>query len=193
MSGASSRSGKATTSASAATRGSPPRTFYAVSGISGVSKMNNIHWPLSAVNSKSTQSHPKQQLISCKLDLIMEQLPQEPPSGQRRKRARSPGALRLTPRFLGSGAQRNGPRSRVRRRGRGRTHGPETGQYNRVKILVARWPFGLEGLWVRYAAKFDPFLSLDCTLSPSNPTPIQGKEGIKLCDLATLVRNAHSM
>ena len=29
-------------------------------------------------------------------------------------------------------------------------------------LYVFVWPFGLEGLWLRYAAKFDPFLSLDC-------------------------------
>ena len=28
--------------------------------------------------------------------------------------------------------------------------------------MVCIWPFGLEGLWLRYTAKFDPFLSLDC-------------------------------
>ena len=38
---------------------------------------------------------------------------------------------------------------------------------------------------LRYAAKFDPFLSLDCAPTPSTPT-IQGKEGIKFCHLATL-------
>ena len=37
---------------------------------------------------------------------------------------------------------------------------------------------------LRYAAKFDPFLSLDCALHPG---AIQGKEGIKFCHLATLV------
>ena len=40
---------------------------------------------------------------------------------------------------------------------------------------------------LRYAAKFDPFLSLDCF--PTNalhPGAIQGKEGIKFCHLATL-------
>ena len=38
------------------------------------------------------------------------------------------------------------------------------------------------GLWLRYAAKFDPFLAL-------HPGAIQGKEGIKFCHLATLIRN----
>ena len=36
------------------------------------------------------------------------------------------------------------------------------------------------------AAKFDPFLSLDCAPTPSNPGAMQGKEGIKFCRLATL-------
>ena len=41
---------------------------------------------------------------------------------------------------------------------------------------------------LRYAAKFDPFLSLDC--APTlHPGAIQGKEGIKFCDLATLPRD----
>ena len=41
---------------------------------------------------------------------------------------------------------------------------------------------------LRYAAKFDPFLSLDCAPTPSSPHPgaIQGKEGIKFCHLATM-------
>ena len=38
---------------------------------------------------------------------------------------------------------------------------------------------------LRYAAKFDPFLSLDCALPTTGA--IQGKEGIKFCHLATLV------
>ena len=42
---------------------------------------------------------------------------------------------------------------------------------------------------LRFAAKFDPFLSLDCA-SPlplsSTPGAIQEKEGIKFCHLATL-------
>ena len=43
------------------------------------------------------------------------------------------------------------------------------------------------GLWLRYAAKFDPFLSLDCAPTPSTlGQAIQGKEGIKFCNLATL-------
>ena len=36
---------------------------------------------------------------------------------------------------------------------------------------------------LRYAAKFDPFLSLD---RAPHPGTIQGKEGIKFCYLATL-------
>ena len=37
---------------------------------------------------------------------------------------------------------------------------------------------------LRYAAKFDPFPSLDCAPTPS--TLAQSKEGIKFCHLATL-------
>ena len=43
--------------------------------------------------------------------------------------------------------------------------------------IVCVWPFGLEGLWMaplRYAAKLDPFLSLDCT--PTQSTLVQSKE-----------------
>ena len=37
------------------------------------------------------------------------------------------------------------------------------------------------------AAKFDPFLSLDCPPPPAlHPGAIQGKKGIKFCQLATL-------
>ena len=39
---------------------------------------------------------------------------------------------------------------------------------------------------LRYAAKFDPFLSLDCASHALQPGAIQGKEGIKFCPLATL-------
>ena len=39
---------------------------------------------------------------------------------------------------------------------------------------------------VRYAAKLDPFLSLDCAHHALHPGAIQGKEGIKFCHLATL-------
>ena len=39
---------------------------------------------------------------------------------------------------------------------------------------------------LRYAAKFDPFLSLDCAPHTLHPGAIQGKEGIKFCHLATL-------
>ena len=35
------------------------------------------------------------------------------------------------------------------------------------------------------AAKFDPFLALDCAIHALHPSAIQGKEGIKLCHLAT--------
>ena len=41
---------------------------------------------------------------------------------------------------------------------------------------------------LRCAAKFDPFLSLDC--APAlHPGAIQGKEGIKFCYLATMERD----
>ena len=41
---------------------------------------------------------------------------------------------------------------------------------------------------LRFTAKFDPFLSLDCTPPPPalHPGAIQGKELIKVCHLATL-------
>ena len=40
---------------------------------------------------------------------------------------------------------------------------------------------------LRYAAKYDPFISLDCAPMPSTPGAIQGKEEIKFCHLATLL------
>ena len=40
---------------------------------------------------------------------------------------------------------------------------------------------------LRYAAKFDPVLSLDCAPHALHPGTIQGKEGIKFCHLATIV------
>ena len=52
---------------------------------------------------------------------------------------------------------------------------------------LANWAWRTTAL-LRYPAKFDPFLSLDC--APTAPTlhhaTIQGKEGIKFCHLATL-------
>ena len=42
---------------------------------------------------------------------------------------------------------------------------------------------------LRYTATFDPFLSLDSP-PPLQPRAIQGKEGIKLCHLATWVSQA---
>ena len=45
-------------------------------------------------------------------------------------------------------------------------------------------PFVLEGLWLHHAAKFHPFLSLDCVGGR------WGKEGIKFCYLATLIFTA---
>ena len=58
------------------------------------------------------------------------------------------------------------------------------------QMVIARfkdcrvWPFGLEGLWLRYAplryaAKFDPFLSLDCAPSPPHwRNPRKGRDQI---------------
>ena len=40
-----------------------------------------------------------------------------------------------------------------------------------------------------YAAKFDPFLSLDCTPHALHAGAIQGKEGIKSCRLVTLLES----
>ena len=58
--------------------------------------------------------------------------------------------------------------------------------------ILKLYVFGPSGFWtmapLRYAAKFDPFLSLDCALHPGT---IQGKEGIKFCHLATLAAAAH--
>ena len=47
---------------------------------------------------------------------------------------------------------------------------------------------------LRYAAKLDPYLSLDVGLHPRalHPGAIQGKEGIKFCHLATLDRNTEA-
>ena len=49
--------------------------------------------------------------------------------------------------------------------------------------------FAPSGFWtmapLRCAAKFDPFLSLDCAPHALHPGAIQGKEGIKFCHLAT--------
>ena len=56
--------------------------------------------------------------------------------------------------------------------------------------IFRSYVFGPLGFWtmapLRYAAKFDPFLSLDCAATPSTPGTIQGKEGIKFCHLATV-------
>ena len=40
---------------------------------------------------------------------------------------------------------------------------------------------------LRYDAKFDPFLSLDCAPAALLPSVIHGKEGMKFCHLATLL------
>ena len=59
--------------------------------------------------------------------------------------------------------------------------------YGRIFRLYV---FGPLGFWtmapLRCAAKFDPFLSLDCAPPALHPGAIQGKEGIKFCHLATL-------
>ena len=50
---------------------------------------------------------------------------------------------------------------------------------------------------LRYTAKFDPFLALDCAKLPwiapptLHPGAIQGKEGIKFCHLAILSVGGH--
>ena len=50
------------------------------------------------------------------------------------------------------------------------------------------WPFGLEGLWLRYATLQNLIPSLPWIVPPHaiHPGTIQGKEGIKLYHLATL-------
>ena len=52
------------------------------------------------------------------------------------------------------------------------------------------YAFGPSGFWtmapLRYAAKFNTFLSLDCAPHALHPGAIQGKEGIKFCHLAKL-------
>ena len=64
--------------------------------------------------------------------------------------------------------------------------------------ILRLYVFGPSGFWTMaplcYAAKFDPFLSLDCAPTPStlvpqalHPGAIQGKEGIKFSHLATLI------
>ena len=56
--------------------------------------------------------------------------------------------------------------------------------------IFRSYVFGSSGFWtmppLHYAAKFDPFLSSDCALTPSTPAQIQGREAIKFCHLATL-------
>ena len=51
--------------------------------------------------------------------------------------------------------------------------------------ILRSYLFGPSGFWTMAplccAAKFDPFLSLDCALHPG---AIQGKEGIKFCSVA---------
>ena len=63
--------------------------------------------------------------------------------------------------------------------------------------ILRSYVFGPSGFWtvapLRFAAKLDPFPSLDCDPKPStlcpqalHPGAIQGKEGIQFCHLATL-------
>ena len=69
------------------------------------------------------------------------------------------------------------------------------GQISRSYVL------GSLGFWImaslRYTAKFDPFLALDCAKLPwiapptLHPGAIQGKEGIKFCHLAILSVGGH--
>ena len=55
--------------------------------------------------------------------------------------------------------------------------------------MVDVWPFGLEGPWLRYAT-LQNLIPCFLGLRPHalNPVAIQGKEGIKFCHLATLLR-----
>ena len=57
--------------------------------------------------------------------------------------------------------------------------------------IFRSYVFGPRGFWtmapLRYAAKFDPFLSLDYPSHALRPGAIQGKKRIKFCHLATLV------
>ena len=50
--------------------------------------------------------------------------------------------------------------------------------------MVARWLFGPSGFWtmasLRYAAKFDPFLSLDCAPTPSTLAQSKERKGSNL-------------
>ena len=57
--------------------------------------------------------------------------------------------------------------------------------------IFSSYVFGPSGFWtmapLRYAAKFDPFLSLDCAPQPPPWRNLRkGKEGIKFCHLATV-------
>ena len=53
--------------------------------------------------------------------------------------------------------------------------------------IADMWPFGLEGLWLRYAGLQILILAFSWIALPTiQPCAIQGKEGIKFCHLATL-------
>ena len=62
------------------------------------------------------------------------------------------------------------------------------------QMAIARFSesyvFGPSGFWtmalLRYAAKLDPFLSLDCTPTPSTLAQPKERKGFKFCHLATL-------
>ena len=64
---------------------------------------------------------------------------------------------------------------------------------NGYSQIFRSYVFGPLGFWtmapLRYAAKFDPFLSLDC--GRVEGVGAQGKEGIKFCHLATLANAAN--
>ena len=57
-------------------------------------------------------------------------------------------------------------------------------------VIEGFWPFGLEGLWLRYATLQNLVPSFPWIALPSpNPDAIQGKEWIKFCHLPTLARS----
>ena len=59
--------------------------------------------------------------------------------------------------------------------------------YSLIFRIVCVWPFGLEGLWLRYATLQNLIPSFPWIAPHAlHPGAIQGKEGIKFCHLATL-------
>ena len=59
--------------------------------------------------------------------------------------------------------------------------------------VVCVWPFGLEGLWLRFVALQNLIPSFPWIATPPvHPGAIQGKEGIKFCHLATLLPHSIS-